>query len=244
MKWWYVSMIIIKIRHLKEAFATLVAEVGSLVVVLFPNFDKHEVFFLYFFVLFRFLLRSPVKDRGISVCEFSSAIFTLVDLSHPMAERLLFEKMFFFFLALNEPRQVLLQVARGGKALFAELTLPGLVFVVHSIDVHSHVVASHEHLVTLETFYISLSSSSTASLPVGRVCLVCQDSFSLANRFLPLKLLELLEELRTCGSSPVLAQRSSSPPPASAPQVGDSRRHCLPPRSVRSPRLLGTQRWG
>ena len=89
-------MVIIKIRHLKEAFATLVAEVGSLVVVLFPNFDKHEVFFLYFFVLFRFLLRSPVKDRGISVCEFSSAIFTLVDLSHPVTERLLFEPMFFF----------------------------------------------------------------------------------------------------------------------------------------------------
>ena len=82
--------------HLEEAFATLVAEVGSLVVVLFPNFDKHEVFFLYFFVfLFCFLLRSPVKDRGISVCEFSSAIFTLVDLSHPMAERLLFEPKFF-----------------------------------------------------------------------------------------------------------------------------------------------------
>ena len=45
-------MAIIKIRHLKEAFATLVAEVGSLVVVLFPNFDKNEVFFLYFFVFF------------------------------------------------------------------------------------------------------------------------------------------------------------------------------------------------
>ena len=232
-------MVIIKIRHLKEAFATLIAEVGSLVVVLFPNFDKHEVFFLYFFVLlFRILLRSPVKDRGISVCEFSSAIFTLVDLSHPVAERLLFEPMFFLFLALNEPRQVLLQVARGGKALFAELTLPGLVFVVHSIDVHSHVVASHEHLVTLETFYISFSSSSTASLPVGRVCLVCQDSFSLANRFLPLKLLELLEELRTCGSSPVLAQRSSSPPPVSAPLLEDSLRRCPRPPSAPSPRLL------
>ena len=90
-------MIIIKIHHLKEAFATLVAEVGSFVVVLFPNFDKHEVFFLYFFVLlFRVLLRSPVKDRGISVCEFSSAIFTLVDLSHPVTEKLLSEPMIFF----------------------------------------------------------------------------------------------------------------------------------------------------
>jgi len=106
------SHVALQAGGLKEAFATLVAEVGSLVVVLFP-----------------------VKDRGISVCEFSSAIFTLVDLSHPVT------------------RQVLLQVARGGKALFAELTLPGLVFVVHSIDVHSHVVASHEHLVTLWAGY-------------------------------------------------------------------------------------------
>ena len=67
-------MIIIKILHLKEAFATLVAKVGELVVVLFP-----------------------VKDHGISVSELSSAIFTLVDLSHPVAERLLFEPMFFFY---------------------------------------------------------------------------------------------------------------------------------------------------
>ena len=95
-------MVIIKILHLKEAFATLVAEVGSLVVVLFPNFDKNEVFFLYFFVfLFCFLLRSPVKDRGISVCEFSSAIFTLVDLSHPVAERLLFEPIMFFIVGFK-----------------------------------------------------------------------------------------------------------------------------------------------
>ena len=47
---------------------------------------------------------------------------------------------------------MLLQVARSSKALFTKLTLPGLVFVVHSVNVHSHVVAAHEHLVALKGF--------------------------------------------------------------------------------------------
>ena len=102
------SHVVLQAGGLKEAFATLVAKVGELVVVLFP-----------------------VKDRGISVSELSSAIFTLVDLPHPVG------------------RQVLLQVACSGKALFTELTLPGLVFVVYSVDVHFHIVPAHEHLVAL-----------------------------------------------------------------------------------------------
>merc|ERR550532_2327889 len=73
----------------------------------------------------------PVKDRRIPVCELSSTVFAFVNLPHPMA------------------RQVLLQVARSCEALFTKLTLPRLVLVVHSVDVHSHVVAAHEHLVAL-----------------------------------------------------------------------------------------------
>ena len=61
-------MVIIKIRHLKEAFATLVAEVGSLVVVLFPNFDKNEVFFLYFFVFFILLFASITCEGSRNLC--------------------------------------------------------------------------------------------------------------------------------------------------------------------------------
>ena len=55
---------------------------------------------------------------------------------------------------VNSPGQVLLQIACSRKALFTELTLPRLVFVVHSVNVHSHVVAPHEHLVALKGFKI------------------------------------------------------------------------------------------
>ena len=51
---------------------------------------------------------------------------------------------------------MLLQVARSCEALFTELTLPRLVLVVHSVDVHSHVVAAHEHLVALKGFKINI----------------------------------------------------------------------------------------
>ena len=61
---------------------------------------------------------------------------------------------------------MLLQVARSCEALFTELTLPRLVLVVHSVDVHSHVVAAHEHLVTLKGFKIN---KSVYDLDVGVV---------------------------------------------------------------------------
>ena len=73
----------------------------------------------------------PVKNSRVSITELPAAVFTLVDLPHPVG------------------RQVLLQVACSGKALFTELTLPGLVFVVYSVDVHFHIVPAHEHLVAL-----------------------------------------------------------------------------------------------
>jgi hypothetical protein len=56
------SHVTLKAGGLEEAFATLVAEVGAFIVVLFP-----------------------VKDRRIPVCELSSTVFTFVNLPHPMA---------------------------------------------------------------------------------------------------------------------------------------------------------------
>jgi len=53
-------------RGLEEPFSTLVAEMGALIVVLFP-----------------------VKNCGVPVCEFSPTVFTLMDLSHPMTLNLL-----------------------------------------------------------------------------------------------------------------------------------------------------------
>ena len=80
-----------------------------------------------------------------------------MDLPHPMALtliKIIFQKI--FWLMVNSPGQVLLQIARSCKTLFTELTLPRLVFVVHSVNVHSHVVAPHEHLVALKGFKISM----------------------------------------------------------------------------------------
>ena len=68
--------------------------------------------------------------------------------------KIIFQKI--FWLMVNSPRQVLLQIACSRKALFTELTLPRLVFVVNSVNVHSHVVASHEHLVALKGFKINI----------------------------------------------------------------------------------------
>ena len=45
--------------HLEEAFATLVAEMGPFVVVLFPSFDKHVFRFVFhklnFYVIFAWI---------------------------------------------------------------------------------------------------------------------------------------------------------------------------------------------
>merc|ERR1712218_625467 len=87
----------------KETFATVLAEMCPLIVVLFP-----------------------VKNRRVSITKLPAAVFTLVDLPHPVRG------------------EVLLQVGGGGEGLLTELALPGLVLVVDSLDVNPHVVASHE----------------------------------------------------------------------------------------------------
>ena len=110
----------------KEAFSTIAAEVGSFVVMLLS-----------------------VENGGIPIGELSSTILTLVDLAHTVAARNCKKKSDIKKIFI--PGQVLFQVACSGEALLTELALPGLVFVVHSVDVDSHVVAKHEHLVTLRT---------------------------------------------------------------------------------------------
>ena len=108
---------------LEETFATIAAEVGPFVVMLLS-----------------------VQNSGIPIGELSSTILTLVDLAHAMAAKRCKQS------EENKcytPGQVLFQVTCSGEALFTELALPGLVFVVHSVNVDSHIVATHEHLVTL-----------------------------------------------------------------------------------------------
>ena len=68
----------------------------------------------------------PVKNGRVSITELPAAVFTLVDLPHPVRG------------------EVLLQVGGGGEGLLTELALPWLVLVVDSLDVNPHVVASHE----------------------------------------------------------------------------------------------------
>ena len=68
----------------------------------------------------------PVKNGRVPITELSATVFALVDLPHPVRG------------------EVLLQVGGGGECFLTELTLPGLVLIVNSLNVNPHVVASHE----------------------------------------------------------------------------------------------------
>ena len=170
--------------HLEEAFATLVAEVGPFVVVLFPGFDKYEFWFYISWFTFNVIFAwvTCVGSQNPCLWTLFHSLHTCgsfpyhgfnIDQDYFHADILVNYDDYVHGNILNAPGQVLLQVTRSCKALFAELTLPWFVFVVHSVDVHSHVVPPHEHLVALKDFKINIGCRSCGRITSPSVFNTC-----------------------------------------------------------------------